>query len=418
MSGQALAAGRTPPPSRRRPRPGSGAAAGARGARPLLAAILVAAAVLAIPAATASVATAAAAAAADPDADAPPTITVTDALGREVVVPARVEHVICSGAGCLRLLAYLQALDLVVAVDDIESRRERFAARPYALASPGLRELPVFGEFRGHDNPELILALDPRPQVILKTWGASMGTHPDELQARTGIPVVALDYGDLVGLRPVLFATLRLMGRVVGRQERAEAVVSFLQEAVDDLARRTAGLDPARRPGVYLGGVAFKGPHGLASTEPVYPPFELVGARNLAQDPARADQDLRHADVAKEMILAWDPEVIFLDLSTLQLGPGQGGLQELRRDPAYRTLTAVREGRVHGLLPYNWYMRNFGSVLANAYYVGKVLHPDRFADVEPAARADAIYRFLVGAPVLARLDAAFGGLVYEPLPVD
>jgi iron complex transport system substrate-binding protein len=350
--------------------------------------------------------------------DRAPTTVVTDALGRDVAVPGDVAHVIGSGAGCLRLLTYLRALDRVVAVDDMEARRDRFAARPYALANPRLRELPVFGEFRGHDNPELILTLDPRPDVIFKTWGATTGTEPDELQARTGIPVVTVVPGDLLTGRPVLFRTLRLMGRVLGQPQRAEAVVAFFTDTLDDLAARTAGIGDADRPGVYLGGVAFRGPHGLASTEPAYPPFELLGARNLAQDPARGARDLSHADVAPEMILAWDPDVIFLDLATLQLGDRQGGLHELRTDPAYRTLTAVQEGRVHGLLPDNWYAENFGSVLANAYYVGKTLYPARFADVDPPARADAIYRFLVGAPVFDALDAAFGGLAFQRLPVD
>ncbi|MBD3222083.1 ABC transporter substrate-binding protein [bacterium] len=346
-----------------------------------------------------------------------PTRTIVDALGREVAVPQDVSHVICSGAGCLRLLTYLDGLDLVVAVDAMEVRHERFGARPYALANPHLRRLPVFGEMRGRDNPELILALDPRPDVIFKTWGASMGTEPDVLQAQTGIPVVALAYGDLLALRGQLADALRMMGRVIGRTERAEEVVAFLEATAADLARRSSGVADHDRPAVYLGGVAFKGPHGLASTEPVYPPFELVGARNLARDPDRAGEDLRQATVAREMIVAWDPDVVFLDLSTLQLGEDQGGLHELRHDPAYRTLSAVRDGRVYGLLPYNWYTRNFGSVLANAYFVGKTLQPGRFADVDPAREADRIYEFLVGAPVFRKMQDAFQGLVYRPVPV-
>jgi iron complex transport system substrate-binding protein len=48
--------------------------------------------------------------------------TLTDAVRREVKLPDRIERVICSGAGCLRLLTYLQAQNLIVAVDDIEKR--------------------------------------------------------------------------------------------------------------------------------------------------------------------------------------------------------------------------------------------------------------------------------------------------------
>ncbi|MDX9841310.1 MAG: hypothetical protein RBS95_07620, partial [Desulfobulbus sp.] len=80
---------------------------------------------------------------------------VVDAAGRTVTVPDTVRRVICSGSGSLRLLTYLQAQDLAVAVDDIEGKRNRFDARPYGLANSQFKTLPVFGGFRGQDNPEL-----------------------------------------------------------------------------------------------------------------------------------------------------------------------------------------------------------------------------------------------------------------------
>ena len=80
-------------------------------------------------------------------------ITIIDDWNRSVTVPKEPEHVICSGPGCLRYLSYLQSQDKIVAVDDMEKRRSRFDARPYALANPEFKNKPLFGEFRGHDNP-------------------------------------------------------------------------------------------------------------------------------------------------------------------------------------------------------------------------------------------------------------------------
>ncbi|MFW6324699.1 MAG: ABC transporter substrate-binding protein, partial [Desulfovibrionales bacterium] len=210
---------------------------------------------------------------------------LVDGLGRHIDVPEENEHVICSGSGCLRLLTYLQAQDMVVGVDDMETRRTRFDARPYAIAHPEYRKLPIFGEFRGHDNPELILTLNPQPHVIFKTYASSMGYNPGELQAKTGIPVVALNYGDLGQLRSELYRSLRLMGRITGKQDRAEKVIAFFEETITELRRRTKDIPEADRPTVFLGGVAFKGPHGFHSTEPTYPPFQFVNAHNLAHDP-------------------------------------------------------------------------------------------------------------------------------------
>lgn len=339
-----------------------------------------------------------------------------DATGRELNIPQRLERVICSGPGSLRLLTYLQAQRLAVAVDDMETRRTMFDARPYALANPWFKTLPTFGEFRGHDNPELILTLDPQPQVIFKTY-PEMGHDPIELQAKTGIPVVVLDYGDLGGKRAKFYEALRIMGEAVGKAERAEEVIKLFDNRIADLKRRTADIPEDQRRTAFIGGVASKGPHGFQSTEPGYPPFEFVAARNLARGDATG-KALLHADIAKEQIVAWNPDFLFLDLSTMQMGDGAGGLHELKTDPAYRALTAVRGGKVYGLLPYNWYSRNYGSILANAYYIGKLLSPERFEDVDPAKEADAIYEALVGAPVFEQMNEAFGKLVYQPIPLE
>ncbi|MBG0789740.1 MAG: iron ABC transporter substrate-binding protein [Desulfovibrionaceae bacterium] len=344
------------------------------------------------------------------------TRSVTDSRGESVTIAEKVDHVICSGPGSLRLLTYLQAQDRIAAVDDIEGRRRQFDARPYAIANPQFKEMPIFGQFRGFDNPELILSLETQPDVILKTYG-TMGHDPVELHEKTGIPVVVLNYGDLGKLRPELFKSLRIMAEVVGRQDRAEAVIAFIEAQIADLEKRTADVPDEGRPSVFVGGVAFKGPHGYQSTEPTYPPFAFVKTNNLAYDARMSGKELRHADVAKEMIVQWNPDYLFLDLSTLQMGGQAGGLHELRTDPAYQTLTAVKEGKVYGLLPYNWYTQNFGCILANAWFIGKLLYPDRFADVDPAAKADEIFTFLVGKPVFKDMNAMFGNLAYKRIPV-
>jgi iron complex transport system substrate-binding protein len=126
---------------------------------------------------------------------------------------------------------------------------------------------------------------------------------------------------------------------------------------------------------------------------------------------------LQHSNIAKEKIVEWNPDILFMDLSTLQMGANVDALHELKTDPAYQTLTAVKTGKVYGLLPYNWYTQNFGSILANAYFIGKVLYPNRFADIDPAAKADEIYTFFVEKPVFHQMDAAFGGLAFKQVPL-
>jgi iron complex transport system substrate-binding protein len=283
-----------------------------------------------------------------------------------------------------------------------------------AMANPQFKTMPVFGQFRGQDNPELILTLEPQPQIIFKVFGG-MGTEPNELQAKTGIPVVVVDAGNLDAKRPQFLAALRLMGEIIGKNERAEALIAYFEQTIADLKARTMNIPVQRRPSVYLGGVAFKGPHGFQSTEPAYPPFAFLGVRDLAH--VGAGKEMTTSEIAKEQIVAWNPDYLFVDLSTLQMGDKVGGLFELRTDPAYATLGAVAKGQVFGVLPYNWYAQNFESILANAYFIGKMLYPNQFQNIDPAVKADEIYTFVVGKPVFAAMNSIFANLIFTRLQV-
>jgi iron complex transport system substrate-binding protein len=338
------------------------------------------------------------------------TASITDGFGRTVTVPSPPESVVCSGSGCLRYLVYLQGQDLVVGVDDIEKKEQTIEGRPYALAyGSQFKGLPLIGEFRGKDDPEKILAINP--QVIFKTSvvGTPQGTsiaEADKLEAKTGIPVVAFPYGSLRNdaEKAEMYGSLRAMGEVLGREDRAEEVIAYIDATMADLERRTADIPGADQKRVYIGGVSSAGAHGIISTEPAYPPFSWVHAKNVATGLGTA-----HADVAKEALVDWDPGYIFIDVGTIQMESG-GAIGELKNDAALSGLSAAKEGRVYGVLPYNFYNTNYETVLADAYFIGKTLYPDRFADVDPTEKADEIYTFFLGKPVFSDLNGQYGNL--------
>jgi len=342
--------------------------------------------------------------------------TVTDSLGRQVRIPTQVDRVICSGSGCLRLLTYLQAHDRIVAVDSIEVRGSPIDARPYAIANPRFKNYPIFGEFRGQDSPELIAGLEPQPQIIFKTY-ASRDGNPEQLQAKTGIPVIALDYGNLTFGRERLNASLRLIGEILGVDDRATAVIDFFNILKEDLLVRTANIPNDQRPTVYIGGLGQSGPHGLQSTEPSFASFAFIRANNVAAPLSTAERRVSHAMVSKERIVIWDPEVIFIDIATMRLQAGVSAVDELRDDPAYQALSSVDAGRVYGLFPYNSYGQNFDSIFANAYFAGKVLYPDRFADVDPIVKAEEIAIFLNGGPAFEILNRQFQERAFDQIDI-
>ena len=175
------------------------------------------------------------------------TTTITDGYGRTVVIPANPERIVCSGSGCLRYISYLGAQDKIVGVDSIEKTKQPVEGRAYALANPQFGALPLIGEMRGKDDPEKIIGISP--QVILKTSSlteqpASAILAADVLQNKTGIPVIAMPYGDLATEqgRGQSFDTLRLIGKITGKTARAEELIAYINATMADLKKRTQDI--------------------------------------------------------------------------------------------------------------------------------------------------------------------------------
>ncbi|MBC7240552.1 MAG: ABC transporter substrate-binding protein, partial [Chloroflexi bacterium] len=173
------------------------------------------------------------------------------------------------GPGALRLVVYLQALDKVVGVERAEKAWEVYT-RPYRLANPQIAELPTIG-VGGPDNPQPNVEeiLRVKPDVIFATVRPE---YAQSLQEKLNIPVLAINYGTLGNFRTKeLFQSIRLMGKVLGKSERAEEVISYIENIVKDLNERTK--DASKPSKVYVGGLGFKGRHGITSTSPTFPPF-------------------------------------------------------------------------------------------------------------------------------------------------
>jgi len=338
---------------------------------------------------------------------------ITDAAGRKVMVCGKAKKVICSGAGCLRLLTYLNAHGNIVAVDGIEVKGSPIDARPYAIANPRFKTYPVFGEFRGYDNPELIAGLDPQPEVIFKMLPGS-GISPDMLNNKTGIPVVSLIYGNLTYNRHQLNRSLRIMGDVTGEKQRAEAVIAYIDSIITDLKTRSTKETSLT---CYIGGLGQSGPHGIQSTDPAFVPFAFLGLKNVASQ-GEDTEKVSYLNVAKEQIVVWDPAVIFIDISTLRLGADINALAQLRDDPSFKHLKAVKNNRVYGLFPNNSYNQNIEVVLANAYYIGKIFFPEAFSDIDPMEKAEEISVFLNGGPAFAELNKMFGNTGFTQMALQ
>ncbi len=353
----------------------------------------------------------------EPSQTAEQTRTITDGTWRTVTVPAKVERIICSGAGALRLITYLNAQDLVVAVDGAEKPKQKNIPNfcPYFLANPQYRSLPLFGESKGADNPELIASLEPQPQVIVKTY-SDMGVSPEELQQKTGIPTVSIVYGDLTNNRELFFTTLRLLGDLLNRKERADSVIAFINGQIEELNRRTISIPDSLRLSPYIGGVSYSGVRGIGSTVFHYPPFRFTGTKHVAETVSKKPLPaMGKGDISSEQLIAYNPKLIFIDLSTTRGEGVVNGLKTVTTAPEFADIPAVKNGELYGVLPYNSYSINFELVLANCWFVGKTLYPEQFEDVNPQAKTDSICQFFVGKPMFDTLNFMMNGRVFTKL---
>ena len=267
--------------------------------------------------------------------------------------------------------------------------------KPYNLAHPELAGKPFIGSKSG--DPELIAAQNP--DVIFFTF--TTGKDADTLQEKTGHPVIGLATGDLGPGRETFYRSLRLMAKVLGKQDRAETLIAYTNLTIKDLQNRTKDIPMEKRPRVYVGGIAFNGAHGFLSTDPAYSPLLMVNGNNVAASAGPVGQMM----VDKEKLLEWDPDVIFVDEASYEL------VKEDLKDPVYQSLKAVKNDKIYGVMPYNWYANNYDTVLADAYFIGKTLYPEQFADIDPAQKADAIYTEFDGKPVYNQMKTLFGGFV-------
>jgi len=317
-----------------------------------------------------------------------------------VSIPDTINRVIALGPGALRYLVYMDQQNKIIAIEGNEKRR--FV--PYLQAHPKLVKLPQVGT--GNIFETELLSIQ-KPDVLICTY-MNRGKG-DDLQKKTGIPVILLNYGDFNQNIEVTFDALKFLGKVFYNENRADSLINYIKKNISDLENRTKNFPENKKESVYIGGVAYKGSHGLNSTEPMYAPFRFVNAKNVAGGQGEVTSSpkawFENAIIDKEKIISWNPKKIFLDVS---------GNELLRIDlsessPFFNTLDAIKNSELYFVLPHNWYTINFENILCNSYYIGKVLYPNNFADIEIEQKADEIYFNFLGKAVYQNMKEKFGG---------
>jgi iron complex transport system substrate-binding protein len=198
----------------------------------------------------------------------------------------------------------------------------------YAVRPPRVRrEKPRVSAFISADLDK-ILALEPD---LVLTFSDLQADIVRDL-VRSGVAVHAFNHRDIAGI----LAMIRMLGALVGRPDRAEALVLDLERKLDDAARAAAQLP--RRPSVYF--EEWDKPM-ITGIRWVSELIEIAGGTDVFAGRSHAP-DARGRFVAPEEVIAAQPDVIVGSWCGKRFVPGQ-----VAGRPGFDAVPAVRTGALH-----------------------------------------------------------------------
>jgi iron complex transport system substrate-binding protein len=326
------------------------------------------------------------------------TRTVEDVAGRSVQVPAEAKRIILGEGRQIYLLAALDTeapFQRVVGWRDDLEKADRDGYEIYRQKYPFIADLPRFGGAKeGTFDVEQALTL--HPDLVVMNLESKLATDEGGLidkLAAVGIPVVFIDFRE----RPFENAekSIRILGQVIGREQRAEEVIAFRRAEIEKVTARLASY-AGPRPQVMIdraGGYSDECCMSFGD-ENFGRMVSVAGGDNIARDLIPGT----FGTLNPEQIVASKPDVVVVTGSNWTLyetagawvgvGPGadrdvsRARLQALMQRPAFTTIPAIQSGRVHAIW-HQFYDSPYQFVAIQA--LAKWLHPELFADLDPDA---------------------------------
>lgn len=289
--------------------------------------------------------------------------TFTDMYKRDVQINNN-KKILCIGPGTLRLITYMQ---LQNRVSGIEKNELRFSSNsPYSLALDKnfIKSLPIIGQGGPGKMPNLETLITLKPDIIFSSLLSK--EQVELIQDKTKIPVIALSYGSTYGANvknqsklEAVQSSLKLIGEIMDKEKRAKQLISFMKERESELSK--ISINNKR---VYVGAVAYKGLHGITSTESDYPAFLLLNIKNRV-----LKDHIGHAFINKETLLEFNPQLIFLDSISKKI------VQEEIKDNSavFNHIEAFKNKNIYWLYPSNFYNTNIENIYINSWQISSYL---------------------------------------------
>ena len=239
-------------------------------------------------------------------------IVITDDTGTTLTFTQPVRRVIALYGAFNEIFLALGAGDLLVARTAADGNLPELAA------------LPAIGT---HMRPNAELVLAQRPDVVVQLEGRSEAQTQTENLRSLGLNVLTFEVNSFERL----FEVTQILGRLVGREQAATALVNGWKNRLQALRSSSAGKPVARIfYEVRYPNLLAAGRGGISSEI-----LALAGGENVVTDSKKLVR------FSEEALIAADPDVYLI-----QQGPMNPAPTPLAERDHYKGLRALREGRV------------------------------------------------------------------------
>ncbi|MBO8425899.1 MAG: ABC transporter substrate-binding protein [Firmicutes bacterium] len=359
-------------------------------------------------------------------------ITLTDALGRNVtLVPGEAERIVCIGAGALRLYSYIGDQDRLAGVERIEVDpgedgkfgylNSPYALRPYQkVFGSNWADLPSCG--MGGPRAQVVeteaIALCI-PDLIISAYDQDK-QGMDDLQTLLGVPVLTLSYGETEAFDEALINSLDTLGKALGKEERANELISYINGIEEDLTSRASQIEEGSEVTAYLAGQARYGLRSFESSTAQYAIFDAVGVINPLDEMGLVGYQ---GSVNLENLIVPSPDKIYLDASSLAMLKADFQIEEKKE--AIEAIDAVKNNEVYLSMPYNSYYTNLEIAYCDAYWTGVTAYPELYSDIDLEEKCNEITNMFLGVDFYSNptrqddiSDVYYGGFAKLEVPLS
>jgi iron complex transport system substrate-binding protein len=319
-------------------------------------------------------------------------IVVKDLLGREVRLEKPATRIVLGQGRHIQVLSLLtpDPVSLVVGWKE-DFKRDKPSFDAYRRKFPAIDAITSVGQ-ANDASFSLETAISLKPDLVLLSLSVSESgdadaTHRivDQLSG-AGIPVAFVDFfaHPLTNSQP----SLRLIGKLIGRERQAEDFIAFYQSHLGIVQTRLK--DATSRPDVFIQVHAAGDDCCNSPGRGVFNDFiEAAGGHNIAADILPGV----NGKVSLEYLLQRNPHFYIATGGAhlaarggLVLGTGatpsvaKDSFSRLLKTNGIAQLSAVREGRAFGI----WHLFNDTPAhIVMIEQLAKWLHPDLFDDIDP-----------------------------------